>query len=65
MTNVRTFTTELKIFHSVKELKDLDEAVNTFLSENDVKKVVAVSDACTTDNTGAIIGLIRTVAYEC
>lgn len=64
MTKVQTFTTELKIFHSVKELKDLDEKVNSFLNENDIKNIVSVSDACTTDNNGATIGLIRTVAYE-
>ncbi len=64
MTKVRTFTTELKIFHSVKELNDLDEKVNTFLNENDIKKIVSVSDTCTTDNSGATIGLIRAVAYE-
>jgi hypothetical protein len=29
MTKVRTFTAELKIFHSVKELNDLDEKVDT------------------------------------
>ena len=64
MTKVRTFTTELKIFHSVKELNDLDEKVNAFLNENDIKKIVSVSDTCTTDNSGATIGLIRAVAYE-
>jgi len=64
MTKARTFTTELKIFHSVKELNDLDEKVNKFLNENDIKKIVSVSDTCTTDNSGATIGLIRAVAYE-
>jgi hypothetical protein len=28
------------------------------------KKVLSVSDTATTDNTGATIGLIRTVAFE-
>ena len=64
MTKVRTFTTELKIFHSIKELNDLDEKVNAFLNENDIKKTVSVSDTCTTDTSGATIGLIRSVAYE-
>ena len=63
MIKVKTFTTELKIFHSVREMKELDDQVNTFIAENDVK-VVSVSDTCTTDQTGSTIGLIRVVAYE-
>jgi len=61
---VKTFTTEVKIFQTMKELEALDERVNRFITENKVKKVVSVSDAMTTDNTGATIGLIRVLAYE-
>jgi hypothetical protein len=61
---VRTFTTELKIFETMKELDKLDDQVNRFVVKNKVKKVLSVSDTATTDNTGATIGLIRTVAYE-
>lgn len=64
MTKIETFTTELKIFHSIKELKDLDEKINKFIEEKDIKKVISVSDTCTADNTGATIGLIRVMAYE-
>jgi len=64
MIRVQTFTTELKVFHSIKELKELDEKVNTFIKENDVKKIISVNDTGTSDNTGATIGLIRVVAYE-
>jgi len=64
MTKIQTFTTELKIFHSIKELKDLDEKVNRFIEENNIKEVISVSDTCTTDNTGATIGLVRVVAYN-
>jgi hypothetical protein len=64
MINVKTFTTEMKIFHSVREMKDLDDQVNKFIEENDVKAVVSVSDTCTTDQSGSTIGLIRVVAYE-
>ena len=46
-----------------KELEDLDAMVNNFIEENKVLKVVSVSDACTSDNSGTI-GLIRVVAYE-
>lgn len=61
---VKTFTTELRIFKTIKELKGLDEEVNRFIQKNRVKRVISVSDAATTDNTGATIGLIRVMAYE-
>jgi hypothetical protein len=64
MVKVKTFATELKIFHTMKELDDLDNQVNQFIKDNDVSKIVSVSDACTTDDNGATIGLVRVVAYE-
>ena len=39
----------MNIFHSVKELKDLDKKVNKFIGEKDIKKVISVSDTCTID----------------
>ena len=64
MIKVKTFTSELKIFHTIKELQSLDDQVNQFIEENNVSKVVSVSDTCTTDDKGATIGLIRVLAYE-
>jgi hypothetical protein len=61
---VKTFTNELKIFQTMKELAALDEQVNRFIAANGVKKVISVSDTTTADNTGATIGLIRVLAYE-
>ena len=61
---VKTFTTELKIFQTIKELRILDDKVNLFIAENKVKKVASVNDTTTTDNTGATIGLIRVLTYE-
>ena len=61
---VKTFTTELKIFQTMKELGALDTQVNQFISENRVKKVISVSDTATTDSSGATIGLIRVLTYE-
>ena len=61
---VRSFTTEVKIFRTIKELETLDAEVNRFIMENKVKKVISVSDTATTDNTGATIGLIRVLTYE-
>jgi hypothetical protein len=61
---VKTFTSEIKVFHTMQELRQLDEQVNQFISEQGVKKVISVSDACTTDDKGATIGIIRSLAYE-
>jgi len=64
MIKVKTFASPLKIFQARKELEALDAMVNQFIEENKVQKVVSVSDACTTDDTGASIGLVRVIAYE-
>jgi hypothetical protein len=64
MVKVKTFATELKIFHTVKELNDLDQQVNEFIKENSINKIISVSDTCTTDDKGATIGIIRVIAYE-
>ena len=61
---VKTFASPLKIFHARKELEELDSMVNKFIEANKVQKVFSVSDACTTDDSGATIGLIRVIAYE-
>ena len=61
---VKTFTTEVKIFQTIRELEVLDDKVNRFIADSRVKKVVSVSDTTTTDNTGATIGLIRVLTYE-
>jgi hypothetical protein len=61
---VKTFASPLKIFQARKELEELDSMVNKFIEENNVQRIVSVSDACTTDDSGASIGLIRVVAYE-
>ena len=64
MIKVKTFASPLKIFQARKELEELDAMVNRFIKENNVQKVVSVSDTCTTDDSGASIGLIRVIAYE-
>lgn len=61
---VKTFASALKIFQAKKELEELDSLVNKFIEDNNVQRIVSVSDACTTDDSGASIGLIRVVAYE-
>ena len=64
MIKVKTFTSPLKIFHAKKELEDLDKMVNEFIEQNNVQRIISVSDACTSDDNGATIGLIRVLAYE-
>ncbi len=63
MVKVKTFTSEIKIFQTIRELEQLDRKVNQFLEEQKAR-LVSVSDTCTTDDTGATIGVIRVVAYE-
>ena len=64
MIKVKTFTIPLKVYHAHEELKQLDDQVNSFLAGDEVKKVVSVSDAVTTDDKGAAIGLVRVVTYK-
>jgi len=64
MTKVKTFASPLKIFHAKKELEGLDAMVNKFVEDNNVQKIISVSDAPTSDDNGATIGLICVLAYE-
>ncbi len=64
MIKVKTFTSAIRIFHVTEELNQLDEQVNKFVSQTGIKKVISVSDTCTSDDSGATIGIIRTIAYE-
>jgi len=61
---VKSFGMEIRPLKTMKELKTLDDAVNEFIAQNGVKKVVSVSDSPTTDDKGETIGLVRVVAYE-
>ena len=64
MIRVKTFTSPLKVFHAHEEIEDLDSQVNRFLEDNGIEKVVSVCDTCTSDDSGATIGIIRVVAYK-
>ena len=64
MAKVKTFASEIKIFHTIRELEELDNQVNKFIADNGVKRLICISDTCTTDDTGATIGIIRALAYE-
>ena len=64
MIKVKTFGIDIKPMQTMKELSEIDKTVNTFIKENKVKRVISVSDAATTDDTGETIGLIRVLCYE-
>ena len=64
MVKVKTFSTQLRIFHVKEELDELDKAVNDFIKKSVVTKVVSVSDSSTANIDGGTMGLIRVVAYE-
>jgi hypothetical protein len=64
MIKVKTFGIEIRPFKTMHELAELDKTVNRFIAENDVRKVVSVSDCPTTDDKGETIGLIRVLCYE-
>jgi len=63
MIRVKTFGEPLEPFRARKELKELDTRVNQFIADNEIKKVISVSDS-TTHEEGSTIGLIRVLVYE-
>lgn len=64
MVKVKTFGMELRPLKTMTELQNLDEAVNAFIADNNVEKVVSVSDTTTTDDNGETIGLVRVLCYK-
>lgn len=64
MIKVKTFTSQLKIFHTRNELLELDQVVNDFIASTGVRKVISVSDTVTSGEGGGAIGIIRVVTYE-
>src|SRR3990170_2811386 len=64
MIRVKTFTSQLKIFHTRNELLELDQAVNDFVASQGIRKVISVSDAVTTGVKGEAIGIIRGITYQ-
>ena len=64
MIRVKTFSSQLKIFHTRNELLELDQVVNEYVTSRGIRKVISVSDAVTTGTGGEAIGVIRVIAYE-
>jgi hypothetical protein len=63
MVKVKTFGEPLEAFKTQRELNELDARVNAFIRDNNIQKVISVSDS-TTNEEGSTIGLIRTLVYE-
>lgn len=63
MVKVKTFGEPLQPFKARRELDELDERINRFIAENDIKRVLSVSDS-TTHEDGNTCGLIRVLVYE-
>jgi len=64
MIKVKSFTSQLKIFHTRHELDELDKEVSDFIASRGIRKVISISDSSTSGNSGETIGLIRVLAYE-
>ena len=64
MIKVKSFASQLKIYHTRHELDDLDKEVGDFIASQGIRKVISVSDASTTGDKGETIGLIRVLTYE-
>jgi hypothetical protein len=61
---VKTFGTDMQVFHVHKELERLDAEVNGFFAARPQAALVGVSDMPVTDDKGATIGMVRVVAYR-
>jgi hypothetical protein len=64
MVKVKSFTSQLKIFHARHELDELDKEVSDFIASQGIRKVISISDTSTTGDKGDTIGLIRVLTYE-
>lgn len=64
MYKLKSFGIEVRPLKTMQELAEIDAKVEQFLSENEVKEVISVSDMPTTDDRGATIGLIRVLCYR-
>ncbi len=64
MIKTKTFTQKLEIFRTKGELDALDNEVNDFIKQRNIKKVISVSDTTTSTEGGATIGIIRVLTYE-
>jgi hypothetical protein len=45
MIKVKTFASPLKVFHVTEQLENLDTMINQFIAENNIGKIISVSDS--------------------
>lgn len=64
MYRVKTFGTDMKMFHVHKELDRLDKEVNDFFAARPEAVLVGVSDMPVADDKGTTVGMVRVVAYR-
>ena len=64
MLKVNTFTSQIRIFHTIEELAELDRQVNEFLAAGSIRRLAGLSDAIVTGDNGQSIGIVRTIAWE-
>ena len=68
MAKVKTFSSKTSRNKLVAEWQDeqeaIDKAVNDFIEQNNIGKIISVSDSATVNADGGTMGLIRVVAYE-
>ena len=63
MIKIKTFGEPLQPFKAQRELDELDARINAFIHENNISKVISMSDS-TTMEAGNTCGLIRVLVYE-
>ena len=63
MIKVKTFGEPLQPFKAQMEMNELDAQVNDFIAQNNIEKVISLSDSATTEE-GNTIGLVRVLVYE-
>jgi hypothetical protein len=63
MIKVKTFGEPLEPFKAQREFKELDERIDAFIQEHNIRRVISVSDSTTVEE-GSTIGLIRVLVYE-
>lgn len=63
MIKVKTFGEPLQPFKAQMEMNELDQQVNDFIEQNNIQKVISLSDSATTEE-GNTIGLVRVLVYE-
>jgi hypothetical protein len=63
MIRVKTFGEPLQPFKARRELDELDDRINRFIVDNDIDRVISVSDSVVIEG-GNTCGLIRVLVYE-